>query len=264
MKSQYRTIICILSIFAAILIVLSYLSWLGCHEQAARLLLILTGLAVAVTAVIALSNADPQRKLVKVHIQPYIDMAFPKWKVRYRDKSEDRHDNKDGREYNEHVEEIAFTNEQKDFYKNYPPNKPITSYVVQFRMTNNSGICLDRPVVTLWVPVEKQTPLEKHEGQSALFELRSNLYNSQADLKILEMAKEVMVSNSNLPYWPDEKDMTIWVRMVIENKRRKSDEDKFQVQVSINCKNADGFTKRINMTPKDLLENIGASRLSKE
>lgn len=182
--------------------------------------------------------------------------------MRYHDKTwtEDQDQSKPAA--NEHLEEINFTKDQKDFYENCP--QPIRSYVVHFRMTNKSGYSLNRPVVTLWVPVEKQTPLNKRDGQGALFELRSNLYNSRSDLKILEMPQEVMLSNSNLPYWPDKKDLTIWVRMVIENKSKTSDKDEFTVQVSVNCENADGFTDTIHINPKELITNIDANEFFPE
>jgi len=215
-------------------------------------------LAALLAAIIALSTTHPPEDKVKVHIcEPYIDKTFSRWKVRYHDKAWTEDQGQSKPDANEHVKEINFTKDQKDFYEKCP--QPIRSYVVHFRMTNKSGFCLNRPVVTLWVPVEKQTPLEKRGGQDALFEIRSNLYNSGADLKVLAMAQEVMVSNSNLPYWPDEKDMTIWIRMVIKNRRRKSDKDEFDVQVSVNCENADGFTDTIHINPKELITDIEAN-----
>jgi len=58
LKPVYRKLISGLCAGALVLVILSYLSWLGCDPQAGRSIQILTGLAVAVTAVIALSNTD--------------------------------------------------------------------------------------------------------------------------------------------------------------------------------------------------------------
>lgn len=263
MKWQYKTVFVILFISAVGLIFLSYFSLLGFDSQAERLIQILTGLAIAITATIALSNADRSPLQVKVNIhEPYIDTTFHRWKVCYRDNSDEEHTAKNEDEHKQHVERIKLTNEQKDFYRNC--TKPIRSYVVQLRMTNKSGFCLNKPVVTFWIPVEKQTPMEKRDEQDPLFELRSNLYNSQADLRTLEMAQEVMLSNSNLPFWPNGKDMTIWIRMVLENKKSGKEPDDFDVQVSINSENALGFTQTVKLDPKELLEGKEANVPSPE
>jgi len=253
MKTKYKLIIfVIIVLLVGALLVVSFYPREICFLQrlSKNATAVVPSLAALLAAFIALSATDPRKDKVKVHIhKPYIDTTFSKWQVRYHHRGRGTNDANDASQDKEYVQEIEFTNDQEDFYKNCP--RPIKSYVVQFKITNKSRICLNRPVVTFWVPAEKQTP-----GEKGTFELRSNLYNSQADLRILQMAREVMISNSNLPYWPDERDMTIWIRIVLENKRNKGDPDDFEVQVSINSENAIGFTEKVKLDPKELLKDM--------
>ena len=86
------------------------------------------------------------------------------------------------------------------------------------------------------------------------------LYNSTKELRIFEFADTSILSNSNLPYWNSGEEITIWIRMVLDDSKLEP----FDVEVSVNCENAEGFTKRIKINPKDLLKSIDSSQPSKK
>jgi hypothetical protein len=229
MQKRYKIIICVLCITALVLTILSYLSWLGCNSQAARLIQILTALAIAVTAVIALSCADLPKQQVKGDIEPYITKDTTDWEVTHPKGN--------------------MTDELKQFFVNC--SDPVISYKVQFKITNTSDFDWVKPVVTFWLPFEKQHPRKDKKNIWSSFGYHSNTYNTQVDLRILEMVDGVIISNSNLPYWKKNKHITIWIRMALEN----GGKDPFEVEVSVDCENSIGFAKTVDINPKELIEN---------
>jgi hypothetical protein len=230
MKNGYKGILYVVLLAAVVLIVLSYFSLLGCDLQASRLIQIFSASAILVTAVIALSNADPPRKQVTVDIEPYITTLAKNWRTIY--------------------EEDKLTPEVQAFFANCP--KPVTSYKVQFKITNASHFDWVNPVVTFWLPTEKQHPRGDDAPYSSLG-YHSNTYNAPTDVKTLEMVDGFVVSNSNLPYWKQKKDLTIWIRMVLEN----CGAEPFDVEVSVDCEGAEGFTQTVKLNPKELLKLVG-------
>lgn len=232
MKTKYKIIIIALIVAAFVLAVLSYLSRLGSDSQAERLIYILTALAIAVTAVIALSSTDVPKKQVKASIKPYITRNIENWKIPY--------------------EKEKLTNEVKDFFVKCP--EPITSHKVQFKITNTSGFDWVNPVVTFWLPVAKRHPQKKEEHDKIYSTLsyNSNTYNTPTDVRKLDMVDGIIISNRNLPYWKQGKHLTIWIKMVLEN----VSSDPFYVDVSVDCENAEGFTKPVEIRPKELIEQF--------
>lgn len=69
---------------------------------------------------------------------------------------------------------------------------------------------------------------------------------------MLEFGDTCILSNSNLPYWNDKGDIMIWIKMALNDEDLKP----FNVDVFINCENADGFTKPIKIRPKELIEQF--------
>jgi hypothetical protein len=102
--------------------------------------------------------------------------------------------------------------------------------------------------VTFRLPPAKQHPHEEN-GKYLRCTFNSNLYNSQDELRILEMANTWILSNSNLPYWNNDEDLIIWIRMALNENEAQS----FDVEVSVNCDNADGMTKKVQINPSKLL-----------
>jgi hypothetical protein len=194
-------------------------------------------LAALLAAVIALSAADPKTKKLKAHIETYITDKIENWKILYPKKE--------------------LTTELRDFFKNC--DEPITSHKVQFKITNTSNFDWVKPVVTFWLPVEKQHPQKKEQIYSSL-SYNSNTYNTPANVKRLQMIDGVIISNSNLPYWKKKKSLTIWIKMALAN----HGSDPFDVEVSIDCENTNGFTKRFKINPEDLLKNMREMPISEE
>ena len=173
--------------------------------------------AAMAASVIALSSADPRRKLVKIEITPAIK------KTLYDD-----YDKKD------------LSPDLEKEYRGFPD--PIRASQVHFQMTNVSGFTLKKPVITFRLPLERQHPV----GEKPVYFARgfnSNLYNDIRELTRLKFGDTYIISNSNLPYWNEKDEMDIWIRMVLDNGKTKS----FVVEISVNCDNADGVTKKVHV-----------------
>jgi hypothetical protein len=231
MRPRYRIILLIVLGGAVTVIVLSYLSLLGCDSQAVRLIQILTGLAIATAAIVALSNTDPSVRKINAQVKPYIAP---------QDTGKETY----------HKAELS--DELKKFYAKFPD--PFDSYKVQFEITNNSDFDWVKPVATFWLPVGKQAPDKDNRSnpEYAIRQYRSNTFNTKIDLKMLEMVDGVIISNSNLPYWKQKKHITIWLRMVLQNE----ESEPFDVEVSVDCEDADGYTQPLRIDPKKLLKDI--------
>jgi len=198
-------------------------------------------LAALLAAVIALSAADPKKKKVKAHVDnPYITKCIENWEITYPTE-----------ELNEKLEE---------WFENC--RKPITSHKVQFRITNTSDFDWVKPVVTFWLPIGKQHPQKKNESNQhySTLSYNSNTYNAPADVRTLQMVDGVIISNSHLPYWKQERSLTIWIKMVLDNHGLEP----FSVEVSVDCEDAGGFAQEVVIYPRDLLESIGENCISEE
>lgn len=183
------------------------------------------GIFVALlAAIIALSTADSKRKSVNMKMELSIDKA-------------------DFATY--HKNELS--DDLKKIYKNF--SDPIKSYKVHFKMTNISGFTLKKPTLTFSLPLQKQHP---HKTGNIYLErtFNSNLINSQHDLRLLEFADTRILSNSNLPYWNDQDCITIWIRMALDTNSLEP----FMVNISLNCENAEGVTKKVEINQKELVK----------
>lgn len=256
MKTSYKRVFYLLFTFAIVLSILSYFSLLGCDFQAASLIEILTGLAIAVTAVIALSNADLPKEKVKVDIQTYITKDTENWQETYEKKD--------------------LKPDLCKFFTNC--RDPIKSYKVQFEIKNISNFDWVKPVITFRLPTDRQAPdteekkiiIQCHNGQVkpvpsdegnhkyTIRRYHSNAFNPLAGGQVLEMVDGVVMSTTNLPHWPKDWSMTIWIRMVLDLENTIS--EKFDVQISLDSENAKGFTRTSTIDPKNLLSNVREQR----
>ena len=175
-------------------------------------------------AIVALSAADPKVKIVKVTIEHFVDK---KTFVEYSKKD--------------------LTTELKEVYKDF--SDPIRSYQVHFAVSNNSGFNLKRPTLTFRLPLEREHPEDKGHPPYKRRTFHSNLFYSRSELKVLDFADTRIISNSNLPYWNNNDTTTIWIRMVLANDKLEP----FNVEVSVNCENAEGVTNKITIDPKKLI-----------
>jgi len=176
-----------------------------------------------ITAVIALSAADPKTKAVQVTIEQSVDLRNI------------------GRYSKDDLPENFKTR-----YESY--TDPIRSHRVQFKITNSSGFTLRKPTLTFKLPLDKQHPHKTVDG-TYILSFNSNIFNSQRDLRLLEFADMRVLSNSNLPFWNDQDDITIWIRMLLDDGRLEP----FNVEVSVNSENAEGITKKVLIEPRKLI-----------
>jgi hypothetical protein len=170
-------------------------------------------------AIIALSVADPKANKIKVIIEQDID---PKNVGRYY--------------------KAELPNDLQNKYEDL--SDPITSHRVQFKITNTSGFTLKKPTLTFKLPLDKQHPHKV--GEHYILSFNSNLFNSQSELRLLEFADNRVLSNSNLPFWNNDDNISIWIRMLLNDGKLEP----FMVDVSVNCENAEGVTKSVQINPK--------------
>ena len=130
-------------------------------------------------------------------------------------------------------------------YESFPD--PITSHRVQFKITNISGFTLKKPTLTFRLPIEKQHP--HRVGRSYTLTFNSNIHNPQSEFRLLEFADSCLLSSSNLPYWNNGDEITIWIRMLLNDGRLEP----FIVEISINSENAEGITTKVSIEPRNFV-----------
>ena len=185
------------------------------------------GIFVALlAAVIALSATDPQRRKVTAAIdEPLLT-----------------------NEENYHHDKM--TEDLKELCKALPD--PVRSHRVHFALKNTSGFTWAKPVLSFRIPIDRKHPAGKDKEKLSGLTFNSNLYNSQEELRILEVADACIISNSNVPYWNRDEKIAFWIRMVVNNGKPEP----FNVYVSVNCDNADGITETVTLDPHNLLKGI--------
>ncbi len=235
MKTKYIITLVIAFLLTIIFGLLIYFASKEKQKSLGNALQITSVLAAGVAVIIALHGSDHKRKRVKAKIEHFISKEIKNWEVTYNENELDK--------------------VVKKFFEICP--KPIKSYKVQFEITNDSDFDWINPTVTFRLPIEKQHPQkkiesdQKYSGQS----YNSNTYNSTANLRQLEMLDGIIISNSNLPYWRHKTHLTIWIKMVLEN----LSSDPFNVQIFVDCENAEGYQEEIVIKPKMLIKNIKQS-----
>ena len=232
MKTKYLIIIIILILTAVAFEILIFYSPIGQNPRLEKAIQSVGIFTALLAAIIALSSVDPKKKKIEVAIaQLYIEKEST-------------------------YERERFTDDLKVWYQDFPD--PIRSHQVHFKIKNKSDQTMTRPTLTFRIPVEKKhpnkLPTEKTWSRRSF---NSNLYNSTQELRIFEFADTSILSNSNLPYWNSEEEITIWIRMVLDDGKLEP----FNVEVSVNCENAEGFSKRIKIIPKDLLKGVKTCRI---
>lgn len=171
------------------------------------------------TAIVALSAADPKEKMIDVTIDHDIDL------------------NSVG-SYNKN-ELPKYLQEKYAGFQDL-----ITSHRVQFKIKNTSKFTLRKPTLTFKLPLEKRH-LNKKEDGSFNLSFNSNLYNTQTELRVLEFGDTQILSNSNLPFWNNDESITIWIRMLLNDGILEP----FIIQISVNSENAEGVTKIVQINP---------------
>jgi hypothetical protein len=224
MKTKYLILIGVLILVAGGFETLVFFSPLGEYARLENAIQSAGIFVALLAAVMALSVADPKRRSVNVKIEPSVDEA----NIGMYSKNE-------------------LSEDLKRAYQNF--SDPVKSYRVQFKLTNISGFTLEKPTLTFRLPLQKQHPHKIGKFYSE-HTFNSNLFNSQRELRLLEFGDTRILSNSNLPYWNDQDDITIWIRMVLDDGKLEP----FVVEISVNCENADGVTDKVEINPKELMK----------
>jgi hypothetical protein len=148
MRLGYKLVICVVAILivAIVLVSLSFGEGRLIQRVGAMTATLIPSLAALLAVTIALSNSDPHRTTVNINVEPYVTLDTDNWKVLHK--------------------EERLTEEQKEFYSLCP--KPVTSYRVQYHMTNRSGSILKNQVVTFWPPLSNRgnPPAKPGDSQS--------------------------------------------------------------------------------------------------
>lgn len=225
-KKRYWILVLALITFATLFVYLIIASPLGAHSRLSETIQTLGIFAALLAAAIALAAADPKKKSVKVNITLSVNernMGTYQW------------------------DELS--DDLKKYYEDFP--RPLRSHRVQFNVVNDSGYTLEKPTLTFRLPIRKQHPYKEREPTQLCKKrsFNSNLFNSQEELRLLEFADTLILSNTNLPYWNDQDEITIWIRMILDDGKL----DPFNVDVSVNSANADGITKKVKIDPKRLV-----------
>lgn len=127
----------------------------------------------------------------------------------------------------------------------------VGSYQVYFNITNVSGFTLNKPVVAFELPKKLRYPHKLSDGKWSLY-FPSNL-NNVPYVQQLEFGDRIVLSNNIVPYFNNEQDLDIWIRMGLS----EDDKSEYPIKVSLNCDNAEGKTVPTEISPKKLLEGIG-------
>ena len=116
---------------------------------------------------------------------------------------------------------------------------------------NQSKFTLKHPVITFRLPKDFSHPHENKPNTWIPY-FRSNLYNVQTDIRLLEYDDTIVLSNTILPYLNNNQELKIWIRMCL----LEDDSKPRYVYVDLNCDNAEGVTKEVKIIPKRFLKEI--------
>ena len=222
MKKKYIITIILLTILAAFLELILILSTETSGAMISQAIQFTSVFAALIIAVIAMSIADPKVKRADIEVEHTVD------------------------------EDNVTTYEKRDLpsdlqlkYESYPD--PITSHRMRFRISNTSGFTLIKPTLTFRLPLEKQHPYRI--GRNYRLTFNSNILNPQSEYRILEFGDFGMLSVSSLPYWNDGDEITIWIRMLLNDGRLEP----FIVEISLNSENAEGITESLTIEPENVI-----------
>ena len=115
-----------------------------------------------------------------------------------------------------------------------------------FNITNNSGFTLKNPTVTVCLPINRRHLFEFDNNVWDL-SFNSNLFEpitySRENIKTFESGDRMYISSNILNYLQNDASLEVWVRLI-------PGDSPFTVLVSLDCDNAEGFSKEIDVNPK--------------
>jgi len=213
MKRKYIITIGVLIILATVLAYFLIFSQGASDTKISNVIQSVSVFIALIIAVIAMSIADPKVKKANVEVEQSVDEN----------------------NVNLYVKSDLPSDLQLK-YESFPD--PITSHRVQFKITNISGFTLKKPTLTFRLPIEKQHP--HRVGRSYTLTFNSNIHNPQSEFRLLEFADFCMLSSSNLSYWNNGDEITIWIRMLLNDGQLEP----FIVEISLNSENAEGLQQK--------------------
>ena len=222
MKRKYIITIGVLIILATVLAYFLIFSQGASDTKISNVIQSVSVFIALIIAVIAMSIADPKVKKANVEVEQSVDEN----------------------NVNLYVKSDLPSDLQLK-YESFPD--PITSHRVQFKITNISGFTLKKPTLTFRLPIEKQHP--HRVGRSYTLTFNSNIHNPQSEFRLLEFADFCMLSISNLPYWNNGDEITIWIRMLLNDGQLEP----FIVEISLNSENAEGITTKVSIEPRNFV-----------
>ena len=222
MKRKYIITIGVLIILATVLAYFLIFSQGASDTKISNVIQSVSVFIALIIAVIAMSIADPKVKKANVEVEQSVDEN----------------------NVNLYVKSDLPSDLQLK-YESFPD--PITSHRVQFKITNISGFTLEKPTLTFRLPIEKQHPHRVRRSYTLTF--NSNIHNPQSEFRLLEFADFCMLSSSNLPYWNNGDEITIWIRMLLNDGQLEP----FIVEISLNSENAEGITTKVSIEPRNFV-----------
>lgn len=249
-KRRYKVILSLLILAALLSLGIPFLTPLGEDPRLENAIQVAAVFVALGAAVVALAASDPKRESVNVRIRHSLAGA-------------------DITEY----AKTELPHGLHDVYRHLPDR--FTSARVEFKMSNLSPFTLERPTFTFRLPKEKAHPIARvfasagpdTRNSQAPSEsthpmvlgtkiystgFHSNLFNPDQAPARLEFEDTYVLSNSVLPFWNRGEQVTIWIRMIVDDGRREP----FAVKVSVNCDNAGGFTEEVVIDPGRLMASI--------
>ena len=222
MKKRYMITIILFIILAAVLEFIIIVSPDASGTKISHAIQCASVFAALIIAVIALSIGDPRVKKADIEVEQSVD--------------------------ENNVTSYVKSDLPSDLqlkYESFPD--PITSHRVRFRISNISGFTLIQPMLTFRIPLEKQHPYRI--GRNYRLTFNSNIRNPQSEFRLLEFGDFGMLSVSSLPYWNDGDEITIWIRMLLNDGRLEP----FTVEISLNSENAEGITESLSIKPANII-----------
>lgn len=214
MRKFLLIIISFVVILAILFCVLLYYSTISLESKISNFLQLVAAFAALLTALIALLISYPKTKKVDIELNWQID----------ENNTED-------------YDESKFNQLLKEHFKDF--KKPLRSKRVIFKFKNISKFDLKKPTFSFKIPKQFAHPSKSND----FLEFRSNIYNSQQELVLLDTIDYQILSNNILPYMNKEDEIQLWVRMILEGNKMVNNE----LTIFVNCENADGLTKKIRL-----------------
>lgn len=131
-------------------------------------------------------------------------------------------------------------------FKKKEINFPYSECKLILNIKNISGFTLKNPTVTFCLPIDKRHPADFGNGIWELSfnsNLRNTIVYSAEKMKEFESGNYMYISNTILNYLQDDASIQIWVRLIPGDKP-------FNVLVSLDCDNSEGFSQKIKVIPE--------------